>query len=667
MANQTVLEELVVRLVGDNSSLVKMASDSATVIRTMTNRMYTAMSRIERFAGTLIRGLGSIGLASSLRGMFDQFANLEQGQIRLNAAITGGGHDAEVLVARYTQVAESLSRVTLNTKGSILGLFQQAEAAQLSGNKAEDAVRYAVALAGATNQSADSMMRTAIQLAKGHPEFAKRILNLREIANGSELVDAIMRKMNTGLAIATAEFNSANGRMERLGRSLKTLGNDIGGMMSKVLLPLVGIVQHLADEFKKLEPEQKRQIATILGLTVAWLGMGPITQVLKDLLTPTIHLLKFLVITVPILALNTAAWLLYKGALITAKIATVIYGTVLGIITGAGVSWATTVGVMAAAQTAWAAITTVCTAVATAFSVSLGWMVLPAIVATIGIMAAGFFTVYAALSSVVAAFKNIPSFAAPLGAITKILGEWWDMLKEIFVTAQSDLPRAWRMMQAGFSLAVSQMRDLWAPLWSFIQEGFGVIWDAVARTFKSKMLEATRSALTGVRLVNPAAALALQFLPEVENQNFILNQMRRNLAGLGVGFSVVESEATVAARAAFDALRPMAGAADDAANNLRRVEEGMRKTRQEAQRFDATLHGSVEALSRIAEYRDRISMERTTPPTANAVQSGFAQVAAMSMSGGLGGGPVVSLLSGILQAVQQATVLNVRPAQLGGL
>lgn len=668
MANEVELERIIVRLIGDGSSFQKMMTEAAATTRTMTNRMYTALSRVERFAGTLVRGLGSFGLASSLRSMFHQFSDLEQGQIRLNAAIRGGGHDAEQLVARYTRVAESIAAATLNTKGHVLSLFQEAEANQLSGQAAEDAVRYAVALAGATGQSADAMMRTAIQLQRGHPEFAKRILNLRDVKDETELVNKIMEKMNTGMQIATAEFNSANGRIERLGRSLKGIGTDIGGMISKVLLPVVGMLQQAFEAFKRLDPEIKEQTALIVGLTIAWLGMGPVTQVLKDLLTPTFQLVRFLTISLPLTVANAAAWLIWKTILGLAAIVVFTLAGFIWLANGATISWATAVAIVSAAQMVWKGVIWLVNGALAVMWTLLAPATLLAIVATVVVLGGAFFTLYTAISSIVSVFKNITGLAGPLGAITNMLGEWWQKIKEIFNTAQTDLPRAWNMLKAGFDLAISQIKDLWMPLWDFIQGGFSLIWEAVSEMFIAKMTTATRAVMRLMLPLAPGLAGALDALDRNQpGEAFFINRMRRDLLALSAGFNVVESEATRTARGAYNALRPVGGAANGAVPGLNRLETAMRGVRQEAQRFDAALFGSAEAMTRIAEQADRISVGRVAASATPSLSASAATATAIAGAvGGLGIGPVVQLLGDIKTILANKNVIQLQAAGLGG-
>lgn len=660
------IETILVRLLGEGSSLQKTMSDGANTVRVMTNRMYTALSRVERFAGTLVKGLGSFGLASSLRGMFNQFANLEQGQIRLNAAIRGGGHDADVLVARYTRVAESLAATTLNTKGSILGLFQQAEAAQLSGDTAEQAVRYSIALAGATGQSADAMMRTAIQLAKGHPEFARRVLNLREVKDNTELVAKITEKLNTGMSIATAEFNSANGRVERLGRALKSFGTDLGGMIAKVALPIVGMLQQVFDEFKKLEPATKQQIALVLGLTIAWLGMGPITQVLKDLLAPTFRMLQFLAIELPLMAARVIVWLAWKTILGLAAVAVFTLAGFLALVNIGETLMAVKTAVVSAAMLVWKGIIWLVNGALTVMNVLLAPATLIAVAATVAVLGTAFFTVYAAVASVVQAFRAIPNLGGPIAAVTNMLGEWWTMLKEIFLVAQNDAPRAWEMMKAAFALAVGQIRDLWPPLWRFIQEGFGLVWEAVSESFKSRMLSAAVAVMRATLPLIPGAGGAIQQIEAgIRPPEFFVNQMRRDLTGLAAGFAVVESDATRTARAAYQALVPVGGAARNVLDPLKAIQDAMKKTADHAQRFDAALSGSVEAIARMAEYRDRLVFDIPSAGSFN-VQAGLAGATAASgmVTSNV---PVVNVLVQILEQLRRSPTIQVRPAALGGV
>src|SRR6185436_9858572 len=95
----------------------------------------------------------------------------------------------------------------------------------------------------------------------------------------------------------------------------KDMSKEIGGMIAGVLLPLTGMLQQVFDQIKKLDPETKKQIALWSALAIAWLGMGPVTQVIKDLLTPTFQLLRFIAIELPLMTARSIVWLAWKVVL----------------------------------------------------------------------------------------------------------------------------------------------------------------------------------------------------------------------------------------------------------------------------------------------------------------------------------------------------------------
>lgn len=102
-------------------------------------------------------------------------------------------------------------------------------------------------------------------------------------------------------------------------------------------------------------------------------------------------------------------------------------------------------------------------------------------------------TVWAAYQAGLALFQvlsQIPTTTGPLGAVGKVFSEWIGILNDVYRAATIKLPLAWQILQAGAALAVSQIRDLWPPLWTFIQAGFTAVWTAVSDIFVTSFEQA---------------------------------------------------------------------------------------------------------------------------------------------------------------------------------
>lgn len=630
MAGETELERLVVRLIGDGSSFSKMMTNAVGVTQKATTQMITALNRVEGFANTLLGAFGSLGVASSLKGAFEQFAKMERGQIRLNSIIETNGGNVQELTTRYKAVAEAISAVTLNTKGEILALFQQAEAQQFSGDAAENVVRNSIALAGATGQSAESMIRVAAMMQRGHPEFAKRTLGLRGVADGSALVDAIQRRMAGGMALAQAEFNSASGRMERLGRSLKSVGTEVGGLIAGALLPLVDFVQRAAEQFKLLDPAIKNTTYKVVGMVLAWMGLGPVTSVLRGLLGPMIGLVKFLTITLPLTILNTAAWIAWKTIVVA-------FGIAASVVTG----------LIAVLDAVAVGLVTAITGAASAFGLFMGIIGVGAFVAVVASwrVFTGILSEVADLATAVGTgFQMISTLTAPLDHITELFSGWVEILKEVYVAAQTDLPAAWSLLSAGFNLAVEQVKNLWPPLWNYVKEGFGIV-----IRYLSDQLDLVFGGIA------QRARILVSTLPGSTDQDRQLRELERSqratrnsltsraqnaLGDLQFEAPGRTSEGPTEAEDALDqarqAVADIAARAAPAAERAGAVLGGALKKgmSSELKKFDAALFGTAEALARIDDY---IDLYHGLKPRQGS-GTGIAPTTSIPLGGGGGGG-----------------------------
>ncbi len=614
MAGETELERIVVRLIGDGSSFNMMMQKAVGVTQKATTQMITALNRVEGFANTLLGAFGTLGVASSLRGAFDQFAKLERGQIRLNAIIETNGGDVAALTAQYRGVAEAISAVTLNTKGEIMALFQQAEAQQFSGEAAENVVRNSVALAGATGQSAESMLRVAAMIQRGHPEFAKRVLGLRGVADGTALVDAINRRMAGGMAVAQAEFNSASGRMERLGRSLKSVGVEVGGLIAGAILPLVDFVQKLTEQFKLLDQQTKNTVYKIFGITLAFLSLGPVKSVLMGLLGPIISLVHYLTITLPLLALNTAAWVIWKSVVIAFGVAASVVNGVIAVFSATVSLLSTVLSFTTAGFVALFAVI----GGAAFFAIVGGFQVIKSLLSEISTLT----------RAVGDSFQSLSGMSEPLGAVTDVFNEWVDLGKNVLAAARVDLPAAWDLLAASATLAVAQVKNLWPPLWDYIKAGFVLVTDfikdrlsRVATEFTKNIQGVISSVSTVIKVMQTAgnlfiggsAAVATSQLEEIEQVSETLTE---SLDALGEAMAAIQFQTpgeSIDVANAREAVSMAQAQVEAITNRLARPAEragrvigsGINKgIKGELQKFDAALFGTAEALARIEDYVD---------------------------------------------------------------
>lgn len=106
------------------------------------------------------------------------------------------------------------------------------------------------------------------------------------------------------------------------------------------------------------------------------------------------------------------------------------------------------------------------------------------------ILGSAVYAVYQAAVKVYNVFAETSFFVGPLSVITGMLREWAGILMDVVFVASRSMPMAWALLKEGFRLAVSEIADLWPPLWKFVQTSAGPVWDLIALEFKFAFFDA---------------------------------------------------------------------------------------------------------------------------------------------------------------------------------
>lgn len=283
---ETELERIVVRLVGDGSEYQKMLTDAATKTDDAAKHIESATRRIESMKNSLV-GFGQqalsvfagFGLATSLNSAFESFSKFEENQIRLKNTIAATGQEVGPTTQRFKHLADEISNATLVTKGEVFQLAQRATMMGLNAEKTEHVVKTAIALAGATGQDAEGMLRAAAAMERGNYQLAQRMIMGRGVKLSEEELHRVVTNMtNAGWKTQVEIADTAAGKIERLTRALKGISRDIGGMVSEGIGPFVQKLQDILASFNALEPATKKMITLVAGLT---LGLGPLMSVVR--------------------------------------------------------------------------------------------------------------------------------------------------------------------------------------------------------------------------------------------------------------------------------------------------------------------------------------------------------------------------------------------------
>lgn len=441
---------------------------------------------------------------------------------------------------------------------------------------------------------------------------------------------------------------------------LRDLGGVVGDLVSNKFTQLVELVRKFIAENQKLA----LGIALTTGAIVAGVAAWKLLRVAVTLTLGVMSLLHIQQITI------LALWVAWKVALLAVKVVVLLFNAQMAVYNGlvalatiATGTW-TTASVLATAAT-WAlnaaiAVLGAETLVALPiilFSVSLALIAVGSGMAAVGAAAYG---VVKAASAVLDIFMTLPTSFGPLAAFSRLFDEWGEKLRFIAHVAETDLTRAWELLKIGGELAVSQLTDLWEPLWAFITMGFQEAGRVASNEFYGawKIMYARLSLDIGrsLRLIsqdqyeqmNRDLDAAQGRIRQALDEDLKKTQDRIGKAAKEFDKNLGESDRTKRLRGEFEKLQKefqgLTKPPETGANALDKIAESAAKAAKEVQRFDQAIYGSAEALQRLQEYRDRVARADQSAAAVTGRPGGGAV-------GGMGGvGAVASAWAATVQA-----------------
>lgn len=336
--NETELERLVVRLVGDATLYERMCTQAQTATQQTAAVVDQSMrvvqgfqKTLEGFARSAVGALGMFGFATSMHAVFDRFTQYEQEQIRLTSAIKTNGKEVQTTTAEYMKLADQLKATVLISKNAVLSMARMAEIRGLTTEQSKDAVKMSVALAGAMGGEAQQHMHLAVAIMEGNTHMLRRALRLHNIHDESLLLAKAQKLLQSGWEIEQARAQSLGGQVERLQRSFRYLSLEVGKLVAEFLRPLIDWVERNVDKFNSMDDATKKLVITITALALAVPLVGPamalLSRALDLVLAPLYSIVSFgmslmeTVFNVALVVASTAAWLAWKTVVFVASLA----------------------------------------------------------------------------------------------------------------------------------------------------------------------------------------------------------------------------------------------------------------------------------------------------------------------------------------------------------
>lgn len=308
-------------------------------------------------------------------------------------------------------------------------------------------------------------------------------------------------------------------------------------------------------------------------------------------------------------------------------------------ITSGGIAnafWATMSGIATVATMSFTGAVSGATVAMTLFTIAAAAIAGAVIYGAFIFLAGAVLAVYHAGKAVIDVLRLLPTETGPIGAIGRMFSEWADILGDVITLVRGGrMKEAWELLSAYAELAVSQLRDVFPPVWRFLEQGFSALWKLVRTTFQAEIDLALFKAKKPLLALFDGLGLAGKKRKEVEQAMENSTQLRTRLAKATAklefdqalkGFQVEESQDTKDARKKVNDLRaelmkePEAEGSDvfglgkmfqaaARAAALGGEEVGKQwtgKAIKEVQKFDAALTGSSEAIARYMKFQERL-------------------------------------------------------------
>lgn len=289
--NEVELQRMIVRLVGDSTQFKTMLQDAAQQAQRTAGKIETMGSRIERiqqrilsFSQSAVSALAFVGVSRTLGEAMHRSEDLEIAQMKLEGALKASGDTSGATMQKFKQFAEETNSTTLFTREQTMRLLEQAQTMGYTGDQAIKLAKDAQALGSVLDGGAEAGLRAAMAMKMGNPEMLKFTMHLRGLKNQGQIWQAAQMKLKEGYEIMDKMTKTATGSITMMRKSLDELGLEIGRVVAEAIQPMVMYVRQAVEWFKHLDPAIKKitvGLALLMGVVV---GFAPFVGMLQPVI-----------------------------------------------------------------------------------------------------------------------------------------------------------------------------------------------------------------------------------------------------------------------------------------------------------------------------------------------------------------------------------------------
>lgn len=220
------------------------------------------------------------------------WSSQEEAIVKLNATLEANGRDVETTFQRYDKFATKIQNTTKYADELVQSLLQQAEGLGLTSDKAERAVKNALALESAYGASAKSIIRMTVALEQGDAQGLQRFLRpLRQVHDPIQKAELAQKLLTRAWKVAEAEVTTYKGQLALLSNQISELNEQIGKNLAEGMKPWITAAIEAVKVAQQLPPELMSIAAALVNIGVY---IGPVISSLGMLTIYTANLLQIL-------------------------------------------------------------------------------------------------------------------------------------------------------------------------------------------------------------------------------------------------------------------------------------------------------------------------------------------------------------------------------------
>lgn len=237
----------------------KAADEYADKLKSIGTTMRDTGAVVAASAGAIALGIGAIG-----KGFLDAYAESEQAESKLRAAMQANGTLFEFQINAYKDLATEIQRTTVIEDDAVIGMVQYAESLGASGKHAENAVKNAIGLSSALGIQEDAAMKMAVALEQGNTTLLQRYIpGLKAISDPAERAAYAQEMVAKMFGVAEAEAGTYAGAMAQLTNQIGAQKEEFGKIISEALTPWVQQAKEYVVSMGDMDDSTRKMIVTV--------------------------------------------------------------------------------------------------------------------------------------------------------------------------------------------------------------------------------------------------------------------------------------------------------------------------------------------------------------------------------------------------------------------